>query len=114
MLVSCTLNANKCEFNKEEIHLLGHVINRQGILPDPQKTDAVRSMEKPRSPTELRRFIGMVNQLGKFSSKIAELSQPLRELLSVKRTWQRGTAQDKAFEAVIEGRVGTPHHISTV
>jgi transposase InsO family protein len=95
-----TLNANKCEFNKEEIHFLGHVINRQGISPDPQKTEAVRSMEKPRSPTELRRFMGMVNQLGKFSSKIAELSQPLRELLSIKRTWQWGTAQDKAFEAV--------------
>ena len=95
-----TLNADKCEFNKSEISFLGHVINHQGISPNPQKTDAVLSIDKPRSPTELRRFMGMVNQLGKFSAKIAELSQPLRELLGSKRTWLWGPAQDGALEAV--------------
>ena len=95
-----TLNADKCEFNKSEISFLGHVINHQGISPDPQKTDAVLSIDKPRSPTELRRFMGMVNQLGKFSVKIAKLSQPLRELLGSKCTWLWGPAQDGALEAV--------------
>ena len=47
-----------------------------------------------------RRFMGMVNQLGKFSAKIAELSQPLRELLGSKCAWLWGRAQDSAFEAV--------------
>ena len=79
-----TLNTDKCEFNKSEIHFLGHVINRYGISPDPQKTDAVLSMGQPHSTTELRCFMGMVNQLGKFSAKIAELSQPFRELLGSK------------------------------
>ena len=95
-----TLNADKCEFNKTEIHFLGHVINQKGISPDPQKTEAILSMDKPCSQTELRRFMGMTNQLGKFSPKIAELSQPLRELLGSKRAWLWGPAQDEAFEAV--------------
>ena len=30
--------------------------------------------------TELRRFMGMINQLKKFSPHIAQLSQPLREV----------------------------------
>ena len=44
--------------------------------------------------------MGMANQLGKFSPKIAELSQPLRELLGSKRAWLWGPAQDEAFEVV--------------
>ena len=95
-----TLNAGKCEFSKSEIKFLGHVINKDGISPDPDKTNAVLAMPEPNTPTELRRFMGMVNQLGKFSSKISELSQPLRELLGNKQSWLWGPAQDDAFRTV--------------
>ena len=44
----------------------------------------------------------MVNQLGKFSPRIAELGQPLRELLSSKNTWSWGPHQDRAFSNVKE------------
>jgi hypothetical protein len=57
-------------------------------------------MEEPRPVTELQRFMGMVNQLGKFSSAIAEISQPLRELLSSKRLWVWGPGQQKAFQDI--------------
>ena len=40
-------------------------------------------MALPKSTTELRRFMGMVNQLGKFSPRNAELSKPMREFLTV-------------------------------
>ena len=39
----------------------------------------------------------MVNQLGKFSSKIAEIGQPLRELMSKTKAWIWGPAQEEAF-----------------
>ena len=39
----------------------------------------------------------MVNQLGKFSPNIAELSKPLRELLSAKKAWLWTPTQDEAF-----------------
>ena len=54
-------------------------------------------METPKSVSELHRFLGMVNQLGKFSPNIAELSKPLRELLSAKKAWLWTPTQDKAF-----------------
>ena len=44
--------------------------------------------------------MGMVNQRGKFSSNLAQLTQPLRELLSKKRTWLWGPTQDQAFAEV--------------
>ena len=61
-----------------------------------------RDMEIPQLISDLRRFLGMVNQLGKFSPQIAELSQPLRELLSTKRTWLWGSDQEKAFKQLKE------------
>ena len=74
-------------FHQSRIEYLGHIIDSEGISPDPKRTDAMRKMPPPASLTELRRFIGIVNQLNKFSPKIAELSQPLRKLLSPKQPY---------------------------
>ena len=42
----------------------------------------------------------MVNQLGRFTPRVAELTSPLRELLSTKNVWVWGKSQDQSFEAV--------------
>ena len=44
--------------------------------------------------------MGMINQFGKFSHKLAELTEPLRQLLSKKNSWTWGHAQDQAFAKV--------------
>ena len=76
-----TLNGSKCEFNKSSVKFLGHIVDQNGIRADPAKTTSITKMPPPQSVTEVRRFMGLVNQLGKFSSRIAEISQPVRELL---------------------------------
>ncbi len=63
---------------------MGHVIDNLGRSPKDLSNSA---MERPRNCKELRRFMGMANQLGKFTPNIAEISQPLRELLSTKNAW---------------------------
>ena len=97
-----TLNSEKCEFNKSSIRFLGHVIDKDGVRADPPKTSTIAKMPTPQSLTELRRFMGMANQLGNFSSKIADIGQPLRELMSAKRTWIWGAAQENAFKQIKE------------
>ena len=95
-----TLNKDKCEFSKTSLTFLGHTIDEKGISPDPQKTDAISKMTSPKTTTELRRFMEMVNQLGKFSPRIADLTKPMRELLSTKQAWNWGPAQEEAFAKV--------------
>ena len=94
-----TLNTSKCEFGKDTVKFLGHIIDGRGVRADPEKTEAIRGMATPCSVSDLR-FLGMVNQLGKFSPKIAEMSQPLRELLSTKKTWLWGPQQESAFSQI--------------
>ena len=61
-----TLNCSKRTFQKNQVKFLGHVVSEKGIQADPVKTKAITEMEKPKSVPELRRFMGMVNHLGKF------------------------------------------------
>ena len=97
-----TLNPDKCQFSQPQITFLGHVIDRNGISPDPRKTTAILAMKPPSSITELRRFMGMVNQMSKFSPNIAHISKPLRELLSTKRVWTWSSAQEESFKKLKE------------
>ena len=97
-----TLNPNKCQFGKTEIKFLGHLISEKGIQPDPDKTAAIAKMPRPTCVQELRRFLGMVNHLGKFSKNLAELSQPLRELLGKNNLWTWDSVQDQAFDRIKE------------
>ena len=95
-----TLNRDKCLFGQERINFLGHVIDKNGISPDPDKLSAILKMKEPTSITEVCHFMGMVNQLGKFSPKIATISQPLRDLSSKQTPWTWGHSQEVAFQAV--------------
>ncbi|PFX24330.1 uncharacterized protein LOC111331807 [Stylophora pistillata] len=81
-----TLNGGKCEYSKASLTFLGHVVDPSGIRLDPEKIKALRDMEDPTNVTELRRFLGIMNPLGKLSDKIAEVSKPLRDLLSPKNS----------------------------
>jgi hypothetical protein len=75
------------------------VIDKDGVRANLEKTAAICRMTSPQSVSDLRRFMGVVNQMGKFSPNIAEISKPLRELLSIKRAWLWGPKQDRAFKA---------------
>ena len=86
-LIGVTLNPSKCEFSKTSIEFLGHVVAGDSIRADLDKTAALLRMPSPNNTSDLRRFLGMTNQMGKFSSQLAELTQPLRELLAAKREW---------------------------
>ena len=97
-----TLNEAKCEFSKSQLKFLGHIINQHGISADPDRTSAIDKMSTPTTRTELRRFLGMANQLAKFSPRLAEITTPLRELLSTKCAWVWGPTQEEAFTLVKE------------
>lgn len=99
-----TLNVNKCDLSKSEIHFLGHIISADVIRPDPAK----RVMQPPSNVSEVRSFLGMVNQLGKFIPQLAEKDRPLRDLLSKRNHWVWGSEQDKAFKELKEELASTP------
>ena len=93
-----TLNKEKCEFSTTSIKFLGQVVDANGIKPDPDKITAINNMPQPTNTTELRRFLGMVNQLNKFSPYLSDHMKPLHELLSSCNLWRWDDAQRKPSE----------------
>ena len=55
------LKPKKCNFFQTEVHYLGHVIDKGGIRPNPQKLDAVRNWERPKTVTQVRSFTAFCN-----------------------------------------------------
>ena len=102
-----TLNPTKCEFAKTQLTFLGHLITHNGISADPAKTLAIKQMPPPNNVTELRRFLGMTNQLGKFSPNLSDFSAPLRKLLSHKQAWLWGPDQEQSYQK-LQSELTTP------
>lgn len=103
-----TLNVEKCDLSRSKVSCLGHIITDSGISPDPKKTESITNMKEPSNVAELRSFLGMVNQVGKFIPHLAEKDKALRDLLSKRNSWYWGTDQNKVFKTLKEALTSTP------
>ncbi|XP_062541114.1 uncharacterized protein K02A2.6-like [Armigeres subalbatus] len=88
----------KCRFFQTEISYLGHIADRNGIRPDPEKIQAIASIPAPTNVSELRSFLGAVNFYGRFVRNIHELRHPLDMLLKKNAKWQWNSDCQKSFE----------------
>ncbi|GJZ87660.1 putative reverse transcriptase domain-containing protein, partial [Tanacetum coccineum] len=50
---------SKCEFWIPKVQFLGHVIDRRGIHVDPTKIESIKDWAYPKTPTEIRQFLGL-------------------------------------------------------
>ena len=80
------IKLQKSELSKKHITWLGYEITRTGITPTKKKCESINKLETPKTLKQLRSFIGSIHHLTKFTSRLAELSEPLRPLLSKNNT----------------------------
>ena len=71
---------SKCEFWLTEVQFLGHVVNAEGIHVDPAKIEAISKWEAPKSPTEIRSFLGLAGYYRRFIEGFAKIVVPLTYL----------------------------------
>jgi hypothetical protein len=58
---SLYLNAEKCEFYKEEVKYLGLIVRVNGMKMDPEKVQAVENWEVLEKFKEVQAFLGFAN-----------------------------------------------------
>ncbi|GJZ33629.1 putative reverse transcriptase domain-containing protein [Tanacetum coccineum] len=68
---------SKCEFWLREVQFLGHVINGNRIHVDPSKIEAVKNWKVPRTPTEVRLFLGLVGYYRRFIENFSKIAKSL-------------------------------------
>lgn len=95
-----TLNKKKCQFALTELKFLGHIIGENGVKADPELIEAIKEFRPPCSVTEVRQFLGMVNQITKFVPNAAEQTTQLRQLLRKDNAFMWTEAHQNNFESL--------------
>ena len=65
---------------KAQTQYLGHLISSSGIQPLPEKLESIKNMPAPRSPKEVKQFLGLAGYYRKFVPRFSDLSRPLTRL----------------------------------
>lgn len=82
-----TLNPDKFVFGEAGVDYCSYMITGLGYTTDSRKVKAFSDFPRLVNITDLRSFMGLTNQLGAFSSAVAEAAQSLRDLLRPRNEW---------------------------
>ncbi|UYV84801.1 hypothetical protein LAZ67_X003569 [Cordylochernes scorpioides] len=72
-----SLNHKKYLFGSRRIKILGHLVDANGIHPDPDKIEAVSKFPRPKNISELRSFLGLSQEKASEVLKTALISEPV-------------------------------------
>ncbi|GKA37705.1 putative reverse transcriptase domain-containing protein [Tanacetum coccineum] len=66
------------------VQFLGHVIDSQGIHVDPAKIESIKDWASPKSPTEIRQFLGLAGYYRRFIEGFSKIAKPMTKLTQKK------------------------------
>ena len=77
----------KCDFNMEEILILGVVVGKGQIQIEQEKIKAVKEWKMPKKVKDVESFLGFANFYRRFIQNISHTAKPLNELKD-KKEWK--------------------------
>ena len=93
-----TLKQPKCIFLAASVEYLGHIIDKDGLYPAPEKVQAIQDAPEPRNLSELKSFLGLINNYSKFMSNLAMFLSPLYRLMQKDVKWSWTKEHFEAFK----------------
>ncbi|GJS45781.1 putative reverse transcriptase domain-containing protein [Tanacetum coccineum] len=99
---------SKCEFWIPRVQFLGHVIDCQGIHVDPAKIESIKDWASPKTPTEIRQFLGLAGYYRRFIEGFSKIAKTMTKLTQkgVKFDW--GDKQEAAFQLLKQKLCSAP------
>jgi hypothetical protein len=82
------LNRKKCTFGVPSGELLGYMVSRHGIDPNPEKVLAITKMKPPGSLHEMQKLMGCMAALSRFISRLGVKELPFFKLLKKQDKFQ--------------------------
>ncbi|KAD4889198.1 hypothetical protein E3N88_21271 [Mikania micrantha] len=99
---------SKCDFWIREVQFLGHVVNEKGIHVDPAKIEAIKSWAAPKTPTEVRQFLGLAGYYRRFIEGFSKIAQSLTSLTHKDKKFEWGEKQETAFDLLKQKLCSAP------
>ena len=73
---------SKCEFFKDHISYLGHIVSKDRVETDPKKIQVIMDWPVPQTIYDVRSFLGFTNYYRKFMFRYSQIAKPLNGLIS--------------------------------
>ncbi|GJS32824.1 reverse transcriptase domain-containing protein [Tanacetum coccineum] len=99
---------SKCEFWIPKVQFLGHVIDSKGIHVDPAKIESVKDWTSPKTPTEIRQFLGLAGYYRRFIEGFSKIAKPMTKLTQKKVKFEWGDKQEAAFQLLKQKLCSAP------
>ncbi|CAB4004151.1 Transposon Ty3-I Gag-Pol [Paramuricea clavata] len=102
------LNKDKCEIGLQQVTYIGHTLSSNGLKPDVNKVEAIKTMDTPTDKAAVQRFPGMATYLAKLIPNSSQLAAPLRMLLEKNTAWHWDVQQQNSFERLKQTITNAP------
>ena len=97
------LKPSKCFFGQEAVEYLGYVVSEGKITSNPQKIEAIKNFEIPKTQKSLQRFLGMCQFYSRFIPNFSEMANSLFEIQNCTRNKYHWSEEcSKAFSDIKE------------
>ena len=94
------LNPAKCSFAQESVVCLGHKLSRDGISPDPNNVEKIKSWKAPENAKRLKTFLGLSGYYRSFVKDYSKIAQKLTDLTHEGTEWKWTNNHQEAFETL--------------
>ena len=102
------LKPSKCELFRTQVAFLGHVVNREGVCPDPRKIEVIQKWPAPINVSEVRSFVGFASYYRKYVSNFSEMAAPLHALTRKDAKFAWSPQCHQSFEALKKALTSAP------
>ena len=102
------LRPSKCAVCRKQVTYLGHIVSRDGIATDPEKTNKVECWPTPTSKKQVQQFLGLVSYYRRFIRGFATIAKPLHRLTEKTATFKWTTQCQEAFDYLKHCLVSAP------
>ncbi|XP_072089499.1 uncharacterized protein [Arachis hypogaea] len=99
---------SKCEFWKEEVKFLGHVVSKGGIDVDPSKVETVMEWERPTTVTEVRSFLGLAGYYRRFIEGFSRIALPMTKLTRKEVSFEWTSECEESFQTLKQRLTSAP------
>ena len=101
-LLGLKMKREKCDFFKKHIQYLGHLIAEEGFAPPPEKLESIRNIPRPKTPKEVKQFLGLIGYYRKFIPRFSDIARSLTNLTRHEAEFIWMEKCDKAFKHLKE------------
>ncbi|GJS57908.1 putative reverse transcriptase domain-containing protein [Tanacetum coccineum] len=99
---------SKCEFWIPKVQFLGHVIDSRGIHVDPAKIESIKDWASPKTPTEIRQFLGLAGYYRRFIEGFSKIAKSMTKLTQKGIKFDWGEKEEDAFQLIKQKLCSAP------